>query len=203
MPRADCEMTLFRTAARRLSWLTILCALFDAETPPSRKDGVVGLIDNGSYGFAGMFAGLLVVALATLGLRRHRRHEDMQKRLKRTEAALEERDDKIWMLEEKTRARFEARRRARGDILVREDAEGRVTHASEGLCLLLQKNSDEIVGVPLELDARGDVNPVVQDDGSITYDQGNHDAFRPALDRVEGSRDRRRRQTDRDAAQRA
>ncbi len=128
-----------------------------------------GQIDTGQNGFAGMFAGLLVVALAALGYR-YRRYEAMKRHIAKLEAQLEERDDKIWMLEEKL-ARANQLADAQGDIVIREDAEGLVTHVSEGFCALMQRNAEEIVGQHLMLDTRGEVNPIVHDDNSITYDQ--------------------------------
>jgi signal transduction histidine kinase/CheY-like chemotaxis protein len=162
-------MVLLREAARRFFLFAAFCLYFAAENAALAQDNVPGQIDTGQNGFAGMFAGLLVVALAALGYR-YRRYEAMKRHIAKLEAQLEERDDKIWMLEEKL-ARANQLADAQGDIVIREDAEGLVTHASDGFCALMQRNAEEIVGQHLMLDARGEVNPVVHDDNSITYDQ--------------------------------
>ncbi len=162
-------MILLREAARRFFLFAAFCLFFAAESAALAQDNVPGQIDTGQNGFAGMFAGLLVVALAALGYR-YRRYEAMKRHIAKLEAQLEERDDKIWMLEEKL-ARANQLADAQGDIVIREDAEGLVTHVSEGFCALMQRNAEEIVGQHLMLDTRGEVNPIVHDDNSITYDQ--------------------------------
>ena len=155
-------MNLFRSAGIAATWLAASGAAF-------AQDKVVGLIENGSNGFSGMFAGLLVVALATLGLR-HRRHEELLKRIKQAEAALEARDDEIWRLQEKL-ARAEKLADAQGDLVVREDPHGHVTHVSDGLCALLRQDTRDVVSWPLSLDVRRETNRTDHDDGSVTYDQ--------------------------------
>lgn len=162
-------MAWLPAVVERVLYLAALCALFAAQGAAFAQDNVPGQIESGQNGFAGMFAGLLVVALAALGLR-HRRHEAMLARLKKLEAAVEERDDKIWMLEEKL-ARLQQLADAQGDIVIREDAGGFVTHASEGFCALMQRDAEEIIGEHLTIEFRGEINPIVHDDGSITYDQ--------------------------------
>jgi signal transduction histidine kinase/CheY-like chemotaxis protein len=162
-------MAWLSAVVERVFFLVLLCALFAAQGAAFAQDNVPGQIESGQNGFAGMFAGLLVVALAALGLR-HRRHEAMLARLKKLQAAVEERDDKIWMLEERL-ARLGQLADAQADIVIREDAGGFVTHASEGFCKLMQRHAEEIAGEHLTLEARGEINPIVHDDGSITYDQ--------------------------------
>jgi signal transduction histidine kinase/CheY-like chemotaxis protein len=156
-------MNLLRTAGTAaLCWLAANAAAF-------AQDKAIGLIENGSNGFSGMFAGLLVVALAALGLR-HRRHEELLKRIKQTEAAAEARDDEIWRLQEKL-ARAEKLADAQGDLVVREDTHGHVTHVSDGLCALLRQDPRDIVSWPLSLDALQETNRTDHHDGSVTYDQ--------------------------------
>jgi len=155
-------MKLFRSAGIAVTWFAASGAAF-------AQDKVTGLVENGSNGFSGMFAGLLVVALATLGLR-HRRHEELLKRIKRAEAALEARDDEIWRLQEKL-ARAEKFADAQGDIVVREDTHGHVTHVSDSLCALLRQDTRDVVSWPLSLDVRREKNRTDHDDGSVTYEQ--------------------------------
>jgi signal transduction histidine kinase/CheY-like chemotaxis protein len=162
-------MAWLSAVIERVLYLAALCALFAAQGAAFAQDNVPGQIESGRNGFAGMFAGLLVVALAALGLR-HRRHEAMLARLKKLDAAIEERDDKIWMLEERL-ARLRQLADAQGDLVIREDARGVVTHVSEGFCALMQRNAEEIAGEHLTLESRGEINPIVHADGSITYDQ--------------------------------
>ena len=156
-------MNLLRTAGMAVAcWLAAKGIAF-------AQDNVVGLVENGSNGFSGMFAGLLAVALATLGLR-HRRHEELLKRLKQTESALEARDDEIWRLQEKL-ARVEKLADAQSDLVVREDMAGHVTHVSDSLCALVQRDARDIVSWPLALDVLRETNRADREDGAVTYDQ--------------------------------
>src|SRR5436190_8854919 len=61
------------------------------------QNGPLNPSESGDIGFAGMLAGLLVVALATLAVR-HRGSESLAARLARVEALLEAGDDRIWAL---------------------------------------------------------------------------------------------------------
>lgn len=165
------KMNVLRMIAGRFAILIAASAwlLAEAGTALAQPDRVIGQIENGQNGFSGMFAGLLVVALAALGLR-HRRHEAMQARLKNLAAEIETRDDKIWMLEEKL-SRAARLADAQGDLVVREDHEGRVIHANDAFCALLQKNLDEIEGHTAALDVHTETVRAAHDDGSVTYDQ--------------------------------
>ncbi|HWK87207.1 MAG TPA: ATP-binding protein [Xanthobacteraceae bacterium] len=156
-------MNLFRTASIAAAYW------FAASGAAFAQDKISGLVENGSNGFSGMFAGLLVVALAALGLR-HRRHEELLERFKRMEAALEARDDEIWQLQEKL-ARAEKLADAQGYLVVREDMHGHVTHVSESLCALLRQDTRDVVSWPLSLDVVRETNRIDHTDGSVTYDQ--------------------------------
>jgi signal transduction histidine kinase/DNA-binding response OmpR family regulator len=133
------------------------------------QEGALSPIENGDVGFAGMLAGLLVVALATLALR-HRRSSTQTERLAELEALLEERDDRIWALEESL-VRTTKLADAQGELVVREDEAGRVTYASEMLCALVRKPLDEIVGHPISLQARAQGVRIAHADDSCTFDQ--------------------------------
>jgi signal transduction histidine kinase/DNA-binding response OmpR family regulator len=146
--------------------LTVATFHFTAAAAP---DGVVNPLESGDVGFAGMLAGLLVVALAALALR-HRRSETLAERQTKLEGELETRDDRIWALEEAL-ARATKLADAQGDLVVREDAAGRVTYASDMLCALVQKPLAEIVGRSIALNAREGGVRIAQADGSILYDQ--------------------------------
>ena len=132
-------------------------------------EGPLNPAESGDIGFAGMLAGLLVVALATLALR-HRRANTQSERLAKLEALLEQRDDRIWALEESL-VRTTKLADAQGELVVREDEAGRVTYASEMLCTLVRKRLDEIVGRPLSLEARAQGVRIAHADGSCTFDQ--------------------------------
>jgi signal transduction histidine kinase/DNA-binding response OmpR family regulator len=133
------------------------------------QEGSLNPAESGGVGFAGMLAGLLVVALATLALR-HRRSNTQTERLAKLEALSEQRDDRIWALEESL-VRTTKLADAQGELVVREDEAGRVTYASEMLCALVRKPLDEVVGHPISLEARAKGARIAHADGSSTFDQ--------------------------------
>jgi signal transduction histidine kinase/CheY-like chemotaxis protein len=126
-------------------------------------------VDSGQVGLAGMLAGLLIFALAAL-YNHQRRSRDFTSRIARLEVLLESRDDRIWSLEERL-ARVTELIDAQGDLVVREDENGRVTHASAAVCALLGKKLDQIVGHAVSLDVRNEGARTTSPDGSLTFDQ--------------------------------
>ena len=162
------------TTSRFASALAVLLAGFSMVLlqfggDAGAQEGALNPAESGGIGFAGMLAGLLVVALATLALR-HRRSNSLTERLAKLEALLEQRDDRIWALEESL-VRTTKLADAQGELVVREDEAGRVTYASEMLCTLVRKRLDEVVGHPISLEARSQGTRIAHADGSYTFDQ--------------------------------
>src|SRR5690606_21005724 len=93
------DMRSFRFVMVAFAGFTAILGFLATTDLALAQENLAAPIESGKNGFAGMFAGLLVVALAALGFR-HRRNEAMKKRIAELETALEERDDKLWMLEE-------------------------------------------------------------------------------------------------------
>lgn len=133
------------------------------------QEAPVDPLDNGSVGLAGMLAGLLIFALVALYNHERRARGDAGK-IAQLEAAIEARDDRIWSLEERL-SRANELVDAQGDFVLREDAHGRVTHASAAACALVGKHSDEIVGreYPLKVITQGQWTSL--SDGSVNIDQ--------------------------------
>jgi len=178
MPKISVRGTfdsILRLAAITSAFTVVLCQFVSAV---EAQDGAFDPIDTGDIGFAGMLAGLLVIALATLALR-HRHAESARERIARLEAALEKREDYIWTVEEKL-ARNDRLANAQGDFVVREDKHGRVIHASEIFCTLMQRPLEKIVGHVAALDVQEEANRVLHPDGSTTFDQqiGTPDGLR-------------------------
>lgn len=155
-----------RVAAFTAAFTAILFQFADAVRA---QDAGFNPAEDGGIGLAGMLAGLLVIALAALAVR-HRRHETLSERVAKLEGAIEERDDRIWSLEEQL-IRTNKFADAQGDLVVREDALGRVTHASEQFSTLLHKPLSEMIGRAVTLVVRQERNRVVHPDGSISFDQ--------------------------------
>lgn len=130
---------------------------------------VLDQIESGRMGFSGMLAGLLVIALATLALR-HRRAISLNERIAKLEAAVEDRDDKIWTLEEQL-AHTKKLADAQGDLVAREDAHGRVTYVSEMFSALLHKPAEALCGHRDVADVRHERNRTEHEDGSTSFDQ--------------------------------
>jgi PAS domain S-box-containing protein len=126
-------------------------------------------IDSGPVGLAGMLAGLLIFAL--VALYNHQKSSRSQgERIARLEAVLETRDDKIWSLEERL-ARATEFVDAQGDLVLREDPQGRVTHASAAAATLLGKTPEEILGHDLPFATKRKGPATSLPDGSTSYDQ--------------------------------
>lgn len=126
-------------------------------------------LDNGAVGLAGMLAGLLIFAL--VGLYNHnRRSRSLLTRLGALETAIEQRDDKIWSLEER-HARATELIDAQGDLVLREDAQGRVTHASNAVMALTGKDARNIIGRGLPFKVLQEGERVSLADGSVNFDQ--------------------------------
>lgn len=98
------------------------------------------------------------------------RRRAMRDKLRRAEARAEELADRNWELreaEERARSLLEAQ----GDLIVRRDAQGRVTYANDAYCALAGRPREKLLGraadLPvLEQDAVG-----VLDDGTRVHDQ--------------------------------
>jgi signal transduction histidine kinase/CheY-like chemotaxis protein len=126
-------------------------------------------LEDGPIGLAGMLAGLLIFAL--IGLYNHnRRSRATRTRIAALEAALERRDDTIWSLEDRL-ARAAELVDAQGDLVLREDNHGRVTHASNAVMTLSGKDVREIVGHGLPFLVLKEGERVALPDGSVNFDQ--------------------------------
>jgi signal transduction histidine kinase/CheY-like chemotaxis protein len=126
-------------------------------------------IESGPIGLAGMLSGLLLFALVAI-YNHHRRARDFISRIAQLEAALEARDDRIWSLEEQL-ARVSGLVDAQGDLVLREDAHGRVTHASAAVCAMLGKRPEQLIGALPPFDVRFEGERTSLQDGSTSFDQ--------------------------------
>lgn len=126
-------------------------------------------LENGPIGLAGMLAGLLLFALVAL-YNHNRRSRTLSARIGELEAALEARDDTIWSLEERL-ARATELVDAQGDLVLREDAHGRVIHASAAVTAFCDKSPAEIVGKDLPFTIAYEGPRVSLPDGSVSFDQ--------------------------------
>lgn len=150
----------FRRAALIAAPLSILTVAQASEVQP---------YEGGEVGLAGMLAGLLIFALVSLY--NHQRSQRSHKaRIAELEKALEARDDRIWSLEERL-ARAAELVDAQGDLVVREDEAGRVTHASAAVCAMLGKPLEEIIGRVIGFQVRQQGVKAGHLDGSVSYDQ--------------------------------
>ena len=92
------------------------------------------------------------------------------KKLRRAEARIEELTDRNWELreaEERARSLLEAQ----GDLIVRRDAQGRVTYANDAFCALAGKPRDALLGATADLPVLEQSETSVLDDGTRVHDQ--------------------------------
>lgn len=126
-----------------------------------------GTYDPNAYatGAATLFA-IACAAIAVLLARRR----TLRSRLRRAEARIEELSDRMWELreaEEHARSLLEAQ----GDLIVRRDAQGRVTYANDTFCALAGKTRDSLMGSTAELPVREQGAVTVLADGTRVHDQ--------------------------------
>ena len=169
--RASCALTRAVTARGASVLLALVIAGFalGARAYAQEPSNLGPLETVGDLGTAGLLAGLLVFALAALW-NHHRTVRNTSGRVAALEAAIEARDDVIWSLEERL-ANANELVDAQGDLVLREDAEGRVTHASAAVCALLGKKAADIAGQPLAIRVIAQGERATLADGSISYDQ--------------------------------
>jgi PAS domain S-box-containing protein len=121
------------------------------------------------YAFATGVGALFAAACAVIAFMLIRRRI-MADRLHRAEARAEELADRNWELreaEERARSLLEAQ----GDLIVRRDAQGKLTYANDAFCTLAGKPRVELIGSASELSVL-EQNPVrVLADGTRVYDQ--------------------------------
>jgi PAS domain S-box-containing protein len=167
---ADAHGQIGAATRVRLLILLLFAALFLLASASAQAQDQVGLFEAvGDLGFAGMLAGLLVFALIALW-NHHRTVRQHDERVIELQAELEARDDKIWAIEERL-AHANELVDAQGDLVLREDGEGRVTHASAAACALLGKKPTEVVGQPAAFRVLAQGERATLADGSISYDQ--------------------------------
>jgi PAS domain S-box-containing protein len=122
--------------------------------------------DLGWIGLGGMIACAIGIVFGIL----NRRSVTLHEKAARLETEVEERDDKIWALEEKL-AHLTALVDSQDDLVLREDEHGRITHASAAVCALAGKSSGEILGRPLKFKASRSSTRTQSADGSFAFDQ--------------------------------
>jgi signal transduction histidine kinase/DNA-binding response OmpR family regulator len=166
MAEAGVRRTSRNFACRYLLAQVLVCVWSSAIYAQEAR---VEMAENGPVSLAGMLAGLLIFAL--IALYNHQgRARSSATRIAELEAAIEAREDRIWSLEERL-ARAAALVDAQGDFVLREDVQGRVTHASDPLCRLSGKSLERIVGGDFPLKVIREGVRTTLPDGSTSFDQ--------------------------------
>jgi signal transduction histidine kinase/CheY-like chemotaxis protein len=122
--------------------------------------------DLGWIGLGGMIACAIGIVFGIL----NRRSISLHEKAERLENEVEERDDKIWKLEERL-AHLTALVDGQDDLVLREDAYGRTTHASAAVCALAGKELRELLGKPLKFEVLHAGAHAQMQDGTRTFDQ--------------------------------
>lgn len=122
--------------------------------------------DLGWIGLGGMIACAIGIVFGIL----NRRSISLHEKADRLEREVEERDDKLWALEERL-AHLTALVDGQDDLVVREDEHGRTTHASQAVCALAGNELKEILGKPLKLGVLHAGARTQMPDGTRVYDQ--------------------------------
>jgi PAS domain S-box-containing protein len=118
-----------------------------------------------AIGVGGLFAMGCGVMLMLLSRNSRQRLE-----LRRAAARCEELADRAWELKE-TEDRASGLLEAQGDLIVRRDADGRITYANDAFCTIAGQPRDALIGSRhlLEVLSQGEVE--VQPDGTRIHDQ--------------------------------
>jgi PAS domain S-box-containing protein len=122
--------------------------------------------DLGWIGLGGMIACAIGIVFGIL----NRRALALREKMRRIENEVEERDDKIWALEERL-AHLTALVDGQDDLVLREDEHGRITHASAAVCTLAGKELKEVLGKPMKFDVLHAGARTQMQDGTRSYDQ--------------------------------
>jgi PAS domain S-box-containing protein len=121
------------------------------------------------YGYATGVGALFAIACAAISFLLMRRRATAEN-LRALEARFEELSDRHWELreaEERARSLLEAQ----GDLIVRKDAQGRITYANDAFCTLAGKPRDELLGRAIDLPVKAQGAVSVLADGTRIYDQ--------------------------------
>lgn len=144
----------------------LIAAISLAPSFASAQELIADGPDLGWIGLGGMIACAIGIVFGIL----NRRSVSLHEKAERLESEVEERDDKIWSLEERL-AHLTALVDGQDDLVLREDAYGRTTHASQAVCILAGKELREILGKPTKLQVLHAGARTQMQDGTRAYDQ--------------------------------
>jgi PAS domain S-box-containing protein len=111
--------------------------------------------------------GIAMLAMAVMLLRETAR---AQRRVRELEAELERHGDAVWDLresEERTRSLIDGQ----GDLIVRRDAQGRITYANEAFCQLAERPRDELIESDFRFAVHESGVREARDDGVVRRDE--------------------------------
>ena len=145
---------------------SLIAAISLAPSFASAQELIADGPDLGWIGLGGMIACAIGIVFGIL----NRRSVSLHEKAERLESEVEERDDKIWKLEERL-AHLTALVDGQDDLVLREDAYGRTTHASAAVCALAGKELSELLGKPLKLEVLHAGARTQMQDGTRSFDQ--------------------------------
>jgi signal transduction histidine kinase/CheY-like chemotaxis protein len=154
-------------AVRRYFAIPFLIGAF--ALTPSLAQAEELIADGPELGWIGL-GGMIACAIGIVFGILNRRSISLHEKAERLESEVEERDDKIWKLEERL-AHLTALVDGQDDLVLREDAYGRTTHASPAVCALMGKELRELLGRPLKLDVLHAGARAQLTDGTRVFDQ--------------------------------
>ena len=121
------------------------------------------------YAYATGTGALFAAACAVIAFMMVRRRVLLE-RLHRSEKRAEQFADDVWELRE-TAELARSLLEAQGDVIVRRDAQGRVTYANDAFCALTGRKREALIGQSAELPVLEQGEVSVLADGTRTYDQ--------------------------------
>jgi len=157
-----------RHRARALAARAAIVVLaFYVTVPALSSQSLQTLFD--ARGAATLAGALLVTACGALALLA-RRHQKMVRRLARLEERVEELGDRNWELREAAE-RNHTFLEALGDVIVRRDADGNITYASDAYAALADTGPPALIGTPFGLTVLEQGAVTALPDGTRMHDQ--------------------------------
>ncbi|MCW5681979.1 MAG: response regulator [Xanthobacteraceae bacterium] len=163
------EIRVLTPSAFRSSLVIVAASLAGTVLLPAAAQAQELALSDSELGWlalGGMIAGAIGIVFGVL----NRRSLALKEKVQRLESEIESRDDRIWTLEERN-AHLTALADGQGDLVIREDEHGRITHANWAVCYLLGKELNEMLGRPLRFDALETGATSYLPDGGRAYDQ--------------------------------
>jgi PAS domain S-box-containing protein len=116
-----------------------------------------------------LLTGATIAACGALALLIRRKHA-LTEEIERLEARIEDFSDRAWEINE-AEERAKSFLEAQGDVIMRRDAQGRITYVNDAYCAIAGQPRDGLIGAHLDLPVLEQGEVAVRPDGTRVHDQ--------------------------------